>query len=102
FSRYRADVQRVMAALDVVIHASTDPEPFGRVLLEGMAMGKAVIATDLGGPREIIEHGVSGFLVPPGDAVALAAAVETLIADPSVAESARPPPPHRPNNPSPP
>src|SRR3989344_1938347 len=52
--------------------ASPDPEPFGRVLLEGMASGCIAIAADAGGPRELIQHGSDGFLYAPGDPVALA------------------------------
>ncbi len=81
---YRSDVADLMNAMDIVLHASVRPEPFGMVLLEAMALGKPVIATDIGGPREIIEHGVSGFLVPPGDPVALAEQIHGLLADPAL------------------
>jgi glycosyltransferase involved in cell wall biosynthesis len=68
-------------ALDVVVHASTDPEPFGMVLLEAMAAGKPVVASNAGGPVEIIRDGVDGVLVPPGDPALLADALERLITD---------------------
>jgi glycosyltransferase involved in cell wall biosynthesis len=55
----------LVASLDVVVHAAIEPEPFGRVVLEAMALGRPVIATALGGPVEIIQDGISGFLVPP-------------------------------------
>lgn len=77
------EMPEVMAALDVCVLASVKPEPFGRVLVEAMAAGKPVVATDLGGPREICVHGETGWLVPPGDARALAGAVEDLVADPA-------------------
>ena len=64
---YREDVSDIVNALDVLVHASISPEPMGRVILEGMALGKPVVATDHGGPREIIESGKSGFLIPPND-----------------------------------
>ena len=80
---YRPDVPRIMNALDVVVHASIDPEPFGMVVVEAMALGKAVIATDHGGPREILAHGESGLLVPPGDPTALAGALDGLLRDPA-------------------
>ena len=79
FSGFRMDVSVVMSALDILILASTSPEPFGRVLIEAMAAGKPVIATDAGAAREIIEDGVQGLLVPPGDAGAMARAIIHLL-----------------------
>jgi glycosyltransferase involved in cell wall biosynthesis len=78
---FRTDVPQVMAALDLLVLPSRLPEPFGMVLLEAMATGKPVIATDQGGPREIVRDGETGFLVPPGDPTALAEAISTLAAD---------------------
>jgi len=72
FAGFRKDVVDVVNALDVVVHASVRPEPFGRVILEGMLLGKPVVAAAAGGVPELIEDGRTGFLVPPGDAVALA------------------------------
>jgi glycosyltransferase involved in cell wall biosynthesis len=69
---FRHDIPDVMNAWDVVVHASIRPEPFGRVILEGMLLGKPVIATAAGGVPELIDDGATGFLVPPGDAQALA------------------------------
>ena len=64
---------------DVVVSASTDPEAFGRVMVEAQAMGRPVIATDHGGARETVLAGPTGRLVPPGDPAALAEALaETL------------------------
>lgn len=60
---------------DLVVSASTEPEAFGRVLVEGQAMGRPVIASDHGGARETVIPGVTGWLTPPGDADALAAAI---------------------------
>lgn len=79
---YRSDVAGFFAAADVVVHASIEPEPFGMVLLEAMAAGKPVIASDLGGPREIVENGVTGLLVPPSHPERLARAILTLLNDP--------------------
>ena len=56
-------------------------EPFGMVVLEGMLHGLALVASDLGGPAEILEHGRTGLLVPPRDAAALTAAVLSLLED---------------------
>ena len=77
-----SDMATAYAASDVVISASTDPEAFGRVAPEASAMAKPVIATDHGGARETVLTNVSGFLVPPGDAEALARALERVIATP--------------------
>jgi glycosyltransferase involved in cell wall biosynthesis len=68
-----------MMLSDVVVHASVKPEAFGRVVIEAQAMGRPVIASDLGGPVETVEHGVTGWRVPPGDADALAAAIEAAL-----------------------
>jgi glycosyltransferase involved in cell wall biosynthesis len=69
---------------DVVVSASTDPEGFGRVITEAQAMGRPVVATDHGGARETILPGVTGWLAPPRDPVALADAIgEALRLDPS-------------------
>ena len=77
---FRDDVPDLVNALDIVVHASVSPEPMGRVILEAMTLEKPVIATDHGGPREIIESGVSGFLVPPNDPDCLAEVLRRLAA----------------------
>jgi glycosyltransferase involved in cell wall biosynthesis len=81
FTGFVRDVPGMIRLLDVVIHASLDPEPFGRVIGESMAMRKPVIASDAGGPREIIEHGRTGFLVVPGDHEQLAERILMLLND---------------------
>lgn len=81
FSGFRQDVPAVMSVLDVVVLASTSPEPFGRVLIEAMAAGKPVVATSGGATREIVEHGTHGLLVPPGDAHELAQAIIRVLTD---------------------
>lgn len=81
FLGQRKDVASVIAGLDIVVHASIEPEPFGTVIIEGMAMGKPVIATNMGGPPEVIKDGSNGFLVPPGDPVALSEKIGALIRD---------------------
>jgi glycosyltransferase involved in cell wall biosynthesis len=75
---------RWMAAMDVVVHAS-DREPFGMVVIEAMALGKPVVASDSAGPTEIITAGVNGLLTRFGDANALAAAVLRYLDDPNFA-----------------
>ena len=76
----RADVPRILAALDVLVHTAID-EPFGRVLIEAMAAGKPVVATRGGGVAEIVEDGVTGYLVPPRDAASVADRVVRLADD---------------------
>jgi glycosyltransferase involved in cell wall biosynthesis len=58
------------------------PEPFGNIIHEGMSRSKAVIATQIGGPTDMIVHGESGVLVPPGDVPALVEAMQALISSP--------------------
>jgi glycosyltransferase involved in cell wall biosynthesis len=67
-----------MGRADVVVVPSSEPEPFGMVVVEGMALGRPVIATNAGGPAEIINDKVDGLLVPPKDPEALADAIEWL------------------------
>lgn len=77
-----SDMATAYAASDVVVSASTDPEAFGRVAAEASAMAKPVIAADHGGARETVLTNVSGFLVPPSDAGAMAIALEKIAATP--------------------
>ena len=72
------------AATDVFLHAA-ELEAAGNVILEAQACGAAVVVTDSGGPGEYVEDGVTGFVIPVGDAPALAARLETLLANPSLA-----------------
>ncbi len=74
------DMPAAYALSDVVVSASTDPEGFGRVIVEAQAMGKPVVATDHGGARETILPGISGWLTPPGDITALTAAIGEALA----------------------
>ena len=79
----RQDVAACLDAMDVVLHASVVPEPFGRVLIEAMALARPVIAPREGGPLVIVVDGETGLLVPPRDAGAMADALEALVADPT-------------------
>lgn len=81
FTGYRVDIPAIIDACDVLVHASTSPEPFGRVVIEGMAMSRPVIATDIGAPPEIIRDGETGVLVAPAAPDRLAAAVNDLLED---------------------
>lgn len=68
--------------LDILVHASTEPEPFGMVLLEAMAKRKAIIASAEGGPLEIFTNGADAMLVPPRRPELLAEHIRMLAADP--------------------
>jgi glycosyltransferase involved in cell wall biosynthesis len=78
FLGFRSDIPVLMKAVDIVVHTSTAPEPFGRVIVEGLLAGRPVIATQAGGASEILNHGETGYLVPPGDARVLADVLRTL------------------------
>jgi glycosyltransferase involved in cell wall biosynthesis len=65
---------------DVVVSASIEPEAFGRVAVEAQAMGRPVIATDLGAARETVVPGETGWLVPPGDVGAMSEALHQALA----------------------
>jgi glycosyltransferase involved in cell wall biosynthesis len=82
------DMAAAYRLADVVVSASTDPEGFGRTIVEAQAMGRPVIATDHGGARETIIPGNTGWLVPPGDAAALAAAIGEALSLDAVAREA--------------
>jgi glycosyltransferase involved in cell wall biosynthesis len=77
FLGYREDIVDVLASLDALVLPSLN-EPFGRVLIEAMAMEKPVIASNGGGPPEIVDHETNGWLVPPQDVDALADAILQL------------------------
>lgn len=79
FLGHRSDIEKIMKASDILVHASIEPEPFGIVIIEGMAAGIPVVASDLGGPREIVVHGDTGLLVPPANPALLAHAVKQLL-----------------------
>jgi glycosyltransferase involved in cell wall biosynthesis len=84
---HATDMPAALLLADVVVHASTDAEAFGRTVIEAQAMARPVIASDLGAPRETVAEGITGWRIPPGDAAALADAIGKALALPS-AESA--------------
>jgi glycosyltransferase involved in cell wall biosynthesis len=83
FTGFVDDVHALLAGCDVLVHASVIAEPFGQVVIEGLAAGLAVIATDSGGPAEIITDGVDGLLCPAGDVGLLAELLRRLANDPA-------------------
>jgi glycosyltransferase involved in cell wall biosynthesis len=82
---HRADVWRELSRIDILVHASVTPEPFGQVILEGMAAGVPVIAARAGGPAEILTHEVTGLLYESADVGGLASAMERM-RDPALRE----------------
>jgi glycosyltransferase involved in cell wall biosynthesis len=84
FLGFRTDIPRLLAACDVVV-LPTLREAFGLALLEGMAAGRPVVSTRVGGPEEIIVDDESGLLVPPRNPEALAAAIRRILEDRSLA-----------------
>lgn len=85
FTGYQQNVGDFINIMDVVIHASMDPEPFGRVLLEAMAMRKPIVGARAGAIPEIIEEGKTGMMFEPGDAAELAECITELISSPKKA-----------------
>jgi glycosyltransferase involved in cell wall biosynthesis len=77
----REDVPEILAGLDVLVHCPVAPEAFGRVLAEAMAVGRPVVAARCGGIPEVVEDGVTGLLVEPGDVAGFAGAVLRLLGD---------------------
>lgn len=75
------DMANLYGACDVVVHPALHPEGFGRSIAEAQSAGVPVVASALGGPLELIEDGVSGILVPPDDATALAREVARVLHD---------------------
>jgi glycosyltransferase involved in cell wall biosynthesis len=82
FLGHRSDVPTLMRAVDLVIHPSVDPEPFGRTLVEAMLAKVPLIASDAGAASDILEGGRAGTLVKPNDPEALAAAITTILKRP--------------------
>ncbi len=85
FAGFQANPIDYMRLMDVVVHTSTSPEPFGIVLLEAMLLGKPLVSTTIGGPAEVVVDGRTGLLVEPGKPDALAEAVDRLLRDPRMA-----------------
>ena len=83
FAGHSQNMPTALAAADVVISASTDPEAFGRIAIEAQAIGRPVIASAHGGALETVKDGLSGYLTPPADADALARAISRALDWPS-------------------
>ena len=83
----RAAVRELLAGADLVIFPAIGVETFSNALLEAMSMEKAIIASNVGGFPEVIQHGVNGLLVPPMDVTELARAIQQLIDAPTIQDA---------------
>jgi glycosyltransferase involved in cell wall biosynthesis len=86
FTGFIAAPERAMRALDVVVHASTTPEPFGLVIAEAMACGRAVVTSGAGGSAELVRDGYDAMTHEPGDPASLAQAIDGLSTDAALRE----------------
>lgn len=93
FLGFQENIVEIYHWLDIVVHASTQPEPFGLAIVEAMACGKPVIVSQAGGAAELFTHNYDAVGVPPGEPTALASAIESLLDHPtqrqSLSENAR-------------
>ncbi|MBY9077504.1 glycosyltransferase family 4 protein [Paenibacillus sp. HN-1] len=80
------DIQGLMQQADLLVHTSITPEPFGQVIVEGMAAGLPVIASNEGGPVEIVVQNETGLLIQPGDSAVLAQAISWMLEHPEERE----------------
>jgi len=87
FLGFRSDVSDVMAACDLIVHSSTAPEPFGRVIVEAMLCDRPVIAAAAGGAVELIDQDKTGWLCPPNDSQKLAELITFAYHHPEVCRS---------------
>lgn len=86
FAGFRDDVPAVLQTLDLLVHTSVKPEPFGRVLAEAMAAGTPVVASNRGGPLDIVIDGETGLLVDPEDTATLATTIELMLRNSQTAQ----------------
>jgi glycosyltransferase involved in cell wall biosynthesis len=84
---FRHDIPALMAACNIIVHASTEPEPCARIAVEGQLSQRPVIVSAGGGMFEVVEDGYSGCLFPPGNAQALAKVMQEILENPSYAET---------------
>lgn len=81
FAGFQEGLENEYERASIVVHASIAPEPFGRVIVEAQLACRPVVATNLGGAREIVRHGETGWLVPPNDVQALAATLDGMLSN---------------------
>jgi glycosyltransferase involved in cell wall biosynthesis len=87
FTGFLTDSASAIRSLDVVVHASTRPEPFGLAIAEAMACGRAVVVSDAGGASELFHDGQDAIGTPPGDIRALSQAILGLARNPALRQS---------------
>jgi glycosyltransferase involved in cell wall biosynthesis len=85
FLGFRKDIPLLMRSVDAVVHTAIAPEPFGRIIVEGMLASRPVIASRAGGALEILRNEDTGLLVSPGDVAALQESIDRLRRDQSLA-----------------
>ena len=81
FVGFQSDRGAALRALDVAVHASTSPEPFGLVIAEAMSTGRAIVTSATGGASELVRPGIDALTAAPGDAGTLARGLEQLVRD---------------------
>jgi glycosyltransferase involved in cell wall biosynthesis len=84
---FQKEIAEVYQMLDIVVHASTRPEPFGLTIVEAMSCGRPVIVSDAGGAKELFTSGIDGLAHAPGNAVQLADAIVRLANDSELRQS---------------
>jgi glycosyltransferase involved in cell wall biosynthesis len=84
FTGYLDNPAEAIRSLDVIVHASTQPEPFGMVIIEAMACGKSVVVSNCGGASEIVQDRINALTYEPGNAAALSAAIQELARSPEL------------------
>jgi glycosyltransferase involved in cell wall biosynthesis len=82
FTGFRQDVVGILSQIDILVSASVLPDPFPTIILESMALGVPIVATNVGGVVEMIEDEITGYLVPPGDAVEMGGKILRLLNEP--------------------
>jgi glycosyltransferase involved in cell wall biosynthesis len=87
FTGFLPDIRPLVCAVDAVVHCSVAPEPFGRVVVEAMLLGRPLVAAGAGGILELVHGGRTGLLTEPADAPALARAVRSLLENPDRAQA---------------
>lgn len=85
FLGFQSPITPLMAACDLIVHSSTAPEPFGRVIVEAMLCKKPVIAAEAGGAIELVEHGRTGWLCLPANSYSLAEQIKICQQQPQLA-----------------
>ena len=87
FTGFIKDIPNIISIFDILVHASIEPEPFGRVILEGMAANKPIVATNKGGVPEIVINNETAILVPMNDPGKMADAIKYYLSNKAIAET---------------